>query len=105
MQFYEPIRAEEMTIYIGNLSFETNEDDLTSRFEEYGRVTSVKVMTDGFNGNPLGFAFVEMPGSHQGAAAIEGLNGTRIDGRIVMTGEAIKRADRRQGVDTAAVVG
>ena len=94
-----------MTIYIGNLSFETTEDDLRSCFEEYGRVTSVKIITDGFNGNPLGFAFVEMPGSKQAAAAIEGLNRTKIDGRIVMTGEAIKRAERRQGVDTAAVAG
>ena len=94
-----------MTIYIGNLSFETTEDGLRSCFEEYGHVTSVKIITDSFNGNPLGFAFVEMPGSNQGAAAIEGLSRTRIDGRIVMTGEAIKRAERRQGVDTAAVVG
>jgi hypothetical protein len=46
-----------------------------------------------------------MPGSNQAAAAIEGLSGTRIDGRIVMTGEAVQRAERRQGVDTAAVVG
>ncbi len=80
-----------MNIYVGNLPFGTGEADLRSEFEAYGRVTSVKIITDRETGRPRGFAFVEMENESEGRAAIEGLDNKEIGGRAVKVDEARPR--------------
>lgn len=84
-----------MNIYIGNLSADATEDDLQNAFGAFGRVSSVKVIKDKFSGNPLGFAFVEMPGHKQALQAVEVLNRTRIKDRVVMVSGTTPRVERR----------
>ncbi len=70
-----------MNIYIGNLPFETTEDDLKQAFEAHGEVTSVQIIVDKFTGRSRGFAFVEMSDDGSGQAAIEQLNNVDFAGR------------------------
>ena len=72
-----------MNIYIGNLNYTIDEDKLRSVFEQYGEVSSAKVITDKETGNSKGFGFVEMPDDEQGKKAIQHLNSQEIDGRHV----------------------
>ena len=83
-----------LKIYVGNLSFQSTEDDLRERF---GQVGSVAVITDRETGQSRGFGFVEMPDDGEGRAAIEGLNGQELDGRTLTVNEARPRAPRRGG--------
>ena len=83
-----------LRIYVGNLSFQSTEDDLRERF---GQVGSVAVITDRETGQSRGFGFVEMPDDGEGRAAIEGLNGQELDGRTLTVNEARPRAPRRGG--------
>ncbi len=92
-----------MDIYVGNLSLDTSEDDIRNEFESHGRVTSVTAITDKVSGNPLGFAFVEMPGCNQAAEAIAALDRKTLDGRVLMVSEAAKRSERRGQRVKAAV--
>jgi RNA recognition motif-containing protein len=91
-----------MVIYIGNISVEASEQELSELFEQYGQVTSVHIMRDEVSGGALGFAFVEMPADSEASGAIEGLNGTRIAGRIVMACEAPQRIERRHPTKRAS---
>ena len=84
-----------MVIYIGNLPFESSENDLKERFKQYGQVTSVDIKSDKFSGDPLGFAFIEMPIESAARAAIAGLTRTRFGNRIVMVRETAPRIERR----------
>lgn len=84
-----------MNIYVGNLSFQTTEETLRPKFEAFGEVASVSVITDKYTGRSRGFAFVEMPSDDQANAAIEGLNGTELDGRSLKVNQA--RPKRSQG--------
>ena len=70
-------------IYIGNLSFNTDEAALRSAFEEFGEVESVSIIMDKATGKSKGFGFVEMPEDEEAACAIEKLNGKLLDGRKV----------------------
>jgi RNA recognition motif-containing protein len=88
-----------MVIYVGNLSFETSENDLIERFKLYGPVTSVNVMRDEVSGNALGIAFVKMNDRSAANQAIAGLNRTRIGNRIVMVCETALRIERRRSAD------
>ena len=83
-----------MNIYVGNISWQLTEEDLTTAFAEYGTVDSAKIITDRETGRSKGFGFVEM--SDQGAAekAIEGLNGKELDGRAMKVNESKPREDR-----------
>ena len=83
-----------MRLYVGNLSFETTENDLQDAFERFGSVTDVKVMMDHGTGRSRGFGFVEMSSKSEGEAAISGLNGKEIDGRELKVNEAKPREDR-----------
>ena len=80
-----------MNIYVGNLSYNVQEDDLRQAFEEYGQVSSVNIIKDRVTGDPRGFAFVEMPSDDEGRAAIEGLNGADLGGRSLRIDEARPR--------------
>ena len=80
-----------MNIYIGNLSFNTTEENLRKAFQAYGEVTTVNVITDKFSGESRGFAFVEMTGKSEAIAAISGMNGQELDGRSLKVNEAKPR--------------
>ncbi len=80
-----------MNIYIGNMSFDTTEDQLRQAFESYGEVSTVKVIMDRDSGQPKGFAFVEMSVKEEAAAAISGLNGQDLNGRDLNVNEAKPR--------------
>jgi cold-inducible RNA-binding protein len=70
-------------LFIGNLSFQATEADLTSRFSQFGVVENVNVITDRMTGQPRGFAFVEMSDRKQAESAISALNGTNLQGRAL----------------------
>ena len=75
-------------LFVGNLSFQATEADLTSLFSQYGAVESVNVITDRMTGQPRGFAFVEMSDRKQAESAISALNGSDLQGRVVNVNEA-----------------
>ena len=70
-----------MNIYISNLSFSVTDEELKQMFATYGEVSSAKVIVDKFSNRSKGFGFVEMPDDTAGQKAIDGLNGTTVDGR------------------------
>ena len=84
-----------MNIYVGNISFDANEDSLREAFGTYGEVTSVNIITDRETGRSRGFGFVEMISTDEGQAAIDGLNGTDLDGHTLIVNEARPREPRR----------
>lgn len=84
-------------LYVGNLSFDSNEDDITDAFSAYGTVTSVNVITDRETGRPRGFAFVEMSSDAEAQAAIEGLDGQQLGGRSLRVNVAKPRESRGGG--------
>ena len=77
-----------MKIYVGNLSYETKEEDLRPEFERFGKVESVSVIMDRETGRSKGFAFVEMPIVAEGQAAINALNGKQIRERTLTVNAA-----------------
>jgi RNA recognition motif-containing protein len=88
----------EMTnIFVGNLSYQTTEAELEAAFAAYGAVERVSVVRDRDTGQPRGFAFVEMTDSGAAAKAIEGLNGTEMNGRALNVNEARPREERGGG--------
>jgi len=84
-------------IFVGNLSFSTNESELRSLFEPYGSVESVLVVTDRNTGRSRGFAFVEMADSGAADQAITALNGKDMGGRTLTVNEARPKMDRGGG--------
>jgi len=86
-----------MNIYIGNLSYETTEDDLRQAFEAFGEVSSINILTDKYSGKPRGFAFVEMGNKDEATAAINGLNGKELNGRTLNVSEARPRTTEGGG--------
>jgi RNA recognition motif-containing protein len=75
-----------MNIYVGNISWGLEDQDLENVFAEHGTVTSAKIIKDRSTGRSRGFGFVEM--SDGGEAAIEALNGTEVDGRELVVNES-----------------
>ena len=87
-----------LRLYVGNLNFDTMEDDLIAAFEQDGRqVTSARIMTDRDTGRSRGFAFVEMANEADAQAAIEAMNGANLDGRDLKVNEAQERQQRSGG--------
>ena len=80
-----------MNIYVGNLSYKVEESELKGFFEEYGEVSSVKIITDKYSGRSKGFAFIEMNNEEEAKAAINELNGKEIDGRQIVVNVARPR--------------
>ena len=76
-----------MNIYVGNLNFKIKEEDLKQVFEEYGTVSSAKVITDRYSGRSKGFGFVEMDDA-DGKRAIDELNGATLADREMVVNEA-----------------
>jgi RNA recognition motif-containing protein len=83
-----------MNIYVGNLSFDTTEDQIREAFQSFGEVTSAAIITDKYSGESRGFGFVEMSGKSEAIAAINGLNGAELNGRTLKVNEAKPRNDR-----------
>ena len=80
-----------MNVYVGNLSYDLSEEDLKTAFEEYGEVTSAKIISDRYSGRSKGFGFVEMSSDDEAKAAIEGLSGKELAGRAIVVNEARPR--------------
>jgi cold-inducible RNA-binding protein len=83
-----------MNIYIGNLSFDTTEDQVRQAFEGFGEVSTVNIITDRHSGESRGFGFVEMSAKSEAIAAISGLNGQELNGRALNVNEARPRTEK-----------
>ena len=81
-------------LYVGNLSYNTTENQLQDIFSEHGPVTEVDLIMDKFSGRPRGFGFVTMETKEGAEAAIQALNGKNIDGRDLTVNEARPREER-----------
>ena len=84
-------------IFVGNLSFNTSEDELRQLFEPFGQVDRVSILTDRETGRSRGFGFVEMSNSEEGDKAIAGLNGSQFGGRAINVNEARPKAEGARG--------
>lgn len=83
-----------MNIYVSNLSFNVQDEDLKSYFADYGEVTSAKVITDKFTNRSRGFGFVEMSDDEAAQKAITELDGATVDGRAIKVNVAKPREER-----------
>ncbi len=90
-----------MNIFVSNLSFKIDQDTLKELFQNFGEVSSCKIMADKFSGKSRGFGFVEMPNDADGQKAIDGLNDKEVDGRNIIVNVAKPRTEgggnRREG--------
>ena len=81
-------------IYVGNLDFQSTEDELRAAFEVYGQVGKVQIVTDRDTGQRRGFAFVEMANDAEGDKAIAALNGATLGARTLNVNEARPKRER-----------
>ncbi|WLD23776.1 RNA-binding protein [Flavobacterium dauae] len=85
-----------MNIFVGNLNFQTTEDQLKEVFTSFGEVASVKIVTDKFSGRSRGFAFIEMPNATQAEKAIQELQDYALNNRNMVVSEANQRDDSKR---------
>jgi cold-inducible RNA-binding protein len=83
-----------MKLFVGNLSFQTTQEDLMNTFARYGAVESVNLLTDRMTGQSRGFGFVEMTDRSEAQNAINALNGAELNGRAMNVNEARPKEDR-----------
>lgn len=83
-------------LYIGNLSYTTDEASVRKMFEVHGEVVSINLISDRYTGQSKGFGFVEMATDEAAKAAIAALNGQEIDGRTIRVNEAFDKPRRDQ---------
>ena len=86
-----------MKIYVGNMSYDTTEEDLHLAFKPFGKAISAAIIKDKLSGRTKGFAFVEMSSDAEGQAAIAGLNGKELKGRELNVNEARPRTESPRG--------
>jgi len=84
-------------LFVGNLSFNTTENDLNDAFAAHGTVTETNLMVDRMSGRPRGFGFVTMSSAEEAQKAIDGLNGAELDGRALTVNVAKPREERAGG--------
>jgi len=84
-------------IFVGNLSYQTTEQDLEAAFANYGSVERASVVRDRDTGQPRGFAFIEMTNKSEAIKAIQGLDGQDLNGRAIKVNEARPKEDRGNG--------
>lgn len=84
-----------MNIFVASLPFQLEEEDVRQSFEEFGEVSSVKLILDKETGKKRGYGFVEMPDDEQGQLAIDKLNGAEFLGRAISVSKAEAREDNR----------
>ncbi|MBD0332212.1 MAG: RNA-binding protein [Chitinophagaceae bacterium] len=82
-----------MNIYVGNLSWNLKDQDLTNLFTPFGEVSSAKIVMDKFTQRSKGFGFVEMPNDEQAQAAIAQFNGSEVDGRNLVVNESRPKSE------------
>jgi RNA recognition motif-containing protein len=97
LQLFLILEGVQMSIYIGNLSYEATQEEITQVFAEYGTVKRVQLPTDRETGRPRGFGFVEMSTDAEEEAAIEALDGAEWMGRDLKVNKAKPREDRSSG--------
>jgi RNA recognition motif-containing protein len=88
-----------MNMYVSNLSFHTKDDDLRKLFEQFGAVSSAKVISDRDTGRSRGFGFVEMDSDTEAQEAIKGLNNKEVEGRamsVTVAREKTNRSDNKR---------
>ena len=83
-----------MNMYVGNLTFSVNEDDLKEVFAEFGEIESIKIIKDKFSGQSKGFGFVEMPSNSEADKAIKALNGSLMKGQAMKVNQANPKGNR-----------
>ena len=83
-----------MNIYVANVNYKTTDDELRELFEEFGEVTSARIINDKFTGQSRGFAFVEMADDNEAKQAINELNGNEFMGKQLVVNEARPREER-----------
>ncbi len=86
-----------MNLYVGNMSYDTTEEELLTAFGQFGEVANVSLIKDRFTGRSRGFGFVEMPNATEAQAAIEGLNGQDFQERRLTVSEARPKPAREGG--------
>jgi cold-inducible RNA-binding protein len=84
-------------IFVGNLSFNSSEDDIRALFEVHGTVDRVSIVTDRDSGQPRGFGFVEMSNNAEGDRAIAAINGHEVGGRALNVNEARPKGESGGG--------
>jgi cold-inducible RNA-binding protein len=84
-------------IFVGNLDFNTTEEELRQLFEPHGQVDRVSILTDRDTGRSRGFGFVEMASAEDGEKAIAALNGAQVGGRTLNVNEARPKPERTGG--------
>ncbi len=82
-------------LFVGNMSFQTTEDDLRALFEPFGQITRIHIATDRETGRARGFAFVEMANDEEAAKAITALDGKEVGGRNLKVNEARPKGEGR----------
>ena len=82
------------SLFVGNLSFQTTESELTALFQPFGQVGRINVVTDRETGRARGFAFVEMPNDDEAVKAIQALDGKEVGGRNLKVNEARPKTER-----------
>src|SRR6185503_2440339 len=90
-------KISKMNIYVGNLSWNLKDQDLSNLFATHGEVSSAKIVTDKFTNRSKGFGFVEMPNDEQANAAITALNGSEVDGRNIVVNESRPKQEGGSG--------
>ncbi len=85
-----------MNIFIGSLPYSVKDSDLQGFFEEYGEVSSAKIITDKFSGRSKGYGFVVMEDEAAAKKAIEELNGAELEGRTIVVNQAHERTERSE---------
>lgn len=86
-----------MNIYVGNLDYKVDENDLKTIFEEYGSVNEVKIISDRYSGRSKGFGFITMNDAAEANKAISKLNGTVLENREIVVNEAREKRESNNG--------
>ncbi|MEK6480227.1 RNA-binding protein [Catalinimonas sp. 4WD22] len=86
-----------MNIYVANLNYKVQDENLRELFEEYGEVSSAKVISDRETGQSRGFGFVEMPDENDALTAIEELDGAEVQGRAIKVNKARPKTEGGNG--------
>ncbi|MGD0614279.1 MAG: RNA-binding protein [Verrucomicrobiota bacterium] len=84
-------------LFVGNLSFNTTENDLQDAFAAHGTVLEANLLTDRETGRPRGFGFVTMSSAEEAQKAVDALNGSTLDGRNLTVNEARPKTERPSG--------
>ncbi|NML40683.1 RNA-binding protein [Chitinophaga sp. G-6-1-13] len=85
-----------MNIFVGNLSSQTTEQQLTALFSPFGIVRNTKIIIDSYSGRSRGFAFLEMPDNGEAERAISDLNGASLDSQAIVVNEARPKTERER---------